>query len=133
MSRNRHSQQADKLLFKMIVVGDASVGKSCILARYTKKEYKLDYNVTIGVEFCSKYVKVKGNDVKLQIWDTAGQEAFRSIVGSFYRNAKGVLLIYDITSRASFQKIETWLKECKEFCSEHVVLVLVGNKSDLEA
>jgi Ras-related protein Rab-2A len=93
------SQADNKVLFKMIVVGDASVGKSCILAKYTKKEYKMDYNVTIGVEFCSKHVQINNTQVKLQIWDTAGQEAFRSIVGSFYKNAKAVLLIYDITNR----------------------------------
>ena len=98
--------------FKYIIVGDSSVGKSCLLLQFTDKRFKLAHDLTIGVEFGSRLVAVDKNvNIKLQIWDTAGQESFRSITRSYYRGAICSLLVYDITRRASFQNCVKWLEE----------------------
>ncbi|CAD8086283.1 unnamed protein product [Paramecium sonneborni] len=120
-------------LFKFIIIGESGVGKSCLLLRYTKDEFASEYNVTIGVEFSSKTVEIDANTkIKLQIWDTAGQESFRSIVRSFYRNVTAVFLVYNITKRDTLEKLDGWLKEAKENASPNIVTVLVGAQNDLE-
>ena len=108
-----------------------AVGKTCILHHYTHNEFSSDYNVTIGVEFSSKIVKLDDKTtVKLQIWDTAGQESFRSIIKSFYRKSAGVFLVYSIANRESFKQMSDWLKEAKENSAETSVFILVGNQCD---
>ena len=120
-----------ELVFRIIIVGDTGVGKSCILLRFSENTFKEQHNVTIGVEFGSKIMRIDKNILKLQIWDTAGQESFRSITRSFYRRADGVLLVYDVTARQSFENCEYWLEEIRQNGSLDIVVYLVGNQVDL--
>jgi len=119
-------------LFKFIVIGDAASGKSCLLYRFTDNKYKSDSTHTIGVEFGSKIIEVGGKFIKLQIWDTAGQERFRSVTRSYYRGAAGCILVYDITSRESFHHLTSWLNDARALATSELVIVLVGNKTDLQ-
>jgi len=118
-------------LIKFIIIGDAAAGKSCLLHRFIDNKFIRDSTHTIGVEFGSKIVEVGGVHIKLQIWDTAGQERFRSVTRSYYRGAAGALLVYDITSRESYNHVNTWLEDARTLASAGIVIVLVGNKSDL--
>lgn len=119
-------------LFKYIIIGDTSVGKSCILLQFTDKRFQSVHDITIGVEFGARVVKIGGEDVKLQIWDTAGQESFRSITRSYYRGAAGALLVYDITRRETFDHLLVWLEDARQHSSQNMVIILCGNKADLE-
>ncbi|KAK8822703.1 Rab11 family GTPase [Blastocystis sp. ATCC 50177/Nand II] len=118
-------------LFKIVVIGDSSVGKTNILSRYTKDEFNIDSKATVGVEFASKCVRIDNKIIKAQIWDTAGQERYRAITSAYYRGAVGALIVYDITSRPSFEDVEEWLSELKQHSDSNVVIMLVGNKCDL--
>nr|CAD7405822.1 unnamed protein product [Timema cristinae]CAD7432570.1 unnamed protein product [Timema monikensis] len=118
-------------LFKFLVIGSAGSGKSCLLHQFI--EIKDDSSHTIGVEFGSKIVNVGGKSVKLQIWDTAGQERFRSVTRSYYRGAAGALLVYDITNRESFNALSNWLSDARTLASPNIIILLVGNKKDLDA
>eukprot|EP00331_Platyophrya_macrostoma_P008058 CAMPEP_0176415962 /NCGR_PEP_ID=MMETSP0127-20121128/6090_1 /TAXON_ID=938130 /ORGANISM="Platyophrya macrostoma, Strain WH" /LENGTH=216 /DNA_ID=CAMNT_0017796001 /DNA_START=45 /DNA_END=695 /DNA_ORIENTATION=+ len=120
-------------LFKYIIIGDAAVGKSCLLMQFLDKRFKSDHDATIGVEFGSRNVTIKDKVVKLQIWDTAGQESFRSITRSYYRGAIGALLVYDITRRDTFENIERWLEETRQYANSNMIIFLIGNKCDLES
>lgn len=120
-------------LFKFLIIGSAGTGKSCLLHQFIENKFRQDSSHTIGVEFGSKVVNVGGKFVKLQIWDTAGQERFRSVTRSYYRGAAGALLVYDITSRESFNALGNWLSDARTLSSPNIVIVLVGNKKDLEA
>ena len=108
------------------------VGKSCLLSRVMDNDFKEEHNVTIGVEFGSFVVKIDGKIVKLQIWDTAGQESFRSITRIFYRGAHCVFLTYDVTWDDTFLDIIDWLKEAKQHSNPDILLYLIGNQADLE-
>lgn len=119
-------------LFKLIVIGDSGVGKSCIVLQLVEQKTNLSHDVTIGVEFAAKNLKINGKIIKLQIWDTAGQENFRSITRSYYRSAIGALLIYDITRRETFEHLEEWMEEVKANGNEAMEVLLIGNKTDLE-
>lgn len=119
-------------LFKYIIIGDSGVGKSCILLRFIEDTFNPNLENTIGVEFGAKMVTINNTNIKLQIWDTAGQEAFQSITRSYYRSAAGALLVYDITSLESFENIAKWLDEARINGNPEMVLCLVANKSDLE-
>ncbi|XP_051152782.1 ras-related protein RABA6b-like [Andrographis paniculata] len=118
-------------LFKAVLIGDSAVGKSNLLSRFARGEFCVDSKPTIGVEFAYRNIKVRDKLVKVQIWDTAGQERFRAITSSYYRGALGALLVYDITRRSSFESLRKWLKELREFGGRDMVVVLLGNKSDL--
>jgi len=122
-----------KFLFKYIIVGDTAVGKSCLLLQFTDKRFQAQHDLTIGVEFGSRTISIDNNAVKLQIWDTAGQEKFRSITRSYYRGAAGALLVYDITRRETFEHLASWLEDCLKYSNANIVIMLIGNKSDLEA
>lgn len=117
--------------FKYIIVGDSAVGKSSLLLRFTDRRFTEDYDVTIGVEFGSRTVVVQGKPLKLQIWDTSGQEAFRSITRSYYRGAAGCLLVYDVGRRTTFEHIKRWLEEVRGSADSQIVIMLLGNKSDI--
>nr|GMD82138.1 ras-related protein RABA6a-like [Ipomoea batatas] len=130
MAADSFDEECD-YLFKAVLIGDSAVGKSNLLSRFAKNDFQLDSKPTIGVEFAYKNIKVGDKVVKAQIWDTAGQERFRAITSSYYRGALGALLVYDITRRVTFENIRKWLVELKEFGSSEMVVVLVGNKSDL--
>jgi len=119
-------------LFKYIIIGPSGVGKSCLLLQFTDKRFHTDHDLTIGVEFGARIVNIDGKQIKLQIWDTAGQESFRSITRSYYRGAHGALLAYDITRRETFNHLKGWLAEVKEHSTKDMVIMLIGNKSDLE-
>ncbi|GFE54080.1 GTP-binding protein yptV4 [Babesia ovis] len=120
-----------KYLFKYIIIGDTGVGKSCLLLRFTDKRFKPDHDLTIGVEFGTRLINVKGDSIKLQIWDTAGQESFRSITRSYYRGAAGALLVFDISRRSTFEHLTKWLEEVKDHGSPTMTIVLIGNKTDV--
>lgn len=119
-------------LFKYIIVGDAGVGKSCLLLQFTDKRFRAEHDMTIGVEFGHRIVDLEDFKIKLQIWDTAGQEAFRSITRAYYRGATGALLVYDITRRSSFDRLAQWLTDARQHAQQNMVIVLVGNKNDLD-
>jgi len=123
--------QSHDYLFKFIVIGDSSVGKSCLLHRLIDGRFSRGNTHTIGVEFGSKTLDVNGKLVNLQIWDTAGQERYRSVTRSYYRGATGAIVVYDITSRESFEHALSWLTDAKAFARQDVVVICVGNKNDL--
>ena len=118
-------------LLKYVIVGDASVGKSNLLLRYTHGEFREEYQLTIGVEFGSNNLVINNSIYRIQIWDTAGQENFRSITRSYYKNSACALIVYDITRRESFVSLSDWIEDCKNSSPKTVVMVLVGNKCDL--
>eukprot|EP00746_Dinoflagellata_sp_MGD_P024015 gnl/MRDRNA2_/MRDRNA2_156371_c0_seq1.p1 gnl/MRDRNA2_/MRDRNA2_156371_c0~~gnl/MRDRNA2_/MRDRNA2_156371_c0_seq1.p1 ORF type:complete len:302 (+),score=49.09 gnl/MRDRNA2_/MRDRNA2_156371_c0_seq1:65-970(+) len=117
-------------LFKFLIIGEGTVGKTCLLLQFTDKRYNMVHDTTIGVEFGSRVVTTHGKQIKLQIWDTAGQERFRSIVRSYYRGCAGALVVYDITWRESFDRVLEWIREARTNADEDLVLTLVGNKCD---
>ncbi|KAK1404873.1 Ras-related protein YPT3 [Heracleum sosnowskyi] len=118
-------------LFKLVIIGDSGVGKSNLLSRFTRNEFNLESKSTIGVEFATKTFDFDSKVIKAQIWDTAGQERYRAITSAYYRGAVGALLVYDVTRRISFENVERWLKELRDHTDQNIVVMLVGNKSDL--
>ena len=125
------SSQYD-LTFKIIVIGDPGVGKSCLTGRAVKDKFEEKYAPTIGFEFLTLSVKIEDKIIKLQIWDTCGQEMYRSLISNFYRNASLAMMVYSIDSKESFSHISTWLKEVKLQSHPDVKIILIGNKKDLE-
>eukprot|EP00898_Chlorokybus_atmophyticus_P002862 jgi/Chlat1/3577/Chrsp234S03599 len=136
-------------LFKVVLIGDSGVGKSNLLSRFTRNEFCLESKSTIGVEFATRSIQVDGKTIKAQIWDTAGQERYRAITSAYYRGAVGALLVYDITKAVTYENVERWLKaswrgvihnlmherkhavELRDHADSNIVIMLVGNKSDL--
>jgi len=119
-------------LFKIVLVGDSGVGKSNLLLRFTRDTFSAEEKSTIGVEFATRVLPMPdGKRVKAQIWDTAGQERYRAITNAYYRGAVGAILIYDVTRKDSFLSIPRWLRELRDHANEDIVLLLVGNKSDM--
>lgn len=126
-------------IFKLIIIGNSSVGKSSMLNRYVSDKFAMDYDITIGVGYGSKLVNkggIKNNGlydrVKMQIWDTAGQELFKSITRSYYNSSLAVLLCYDITNHSTFLSTKEWLEEILRYCQHRPYIILVGTKSDIE-
>lgn len=118
-------------LFKVVLIGDSGVGKSNLLSRFTRNEFNLDSKSTIGVEFATRSIQVDSKTIKAQIWDTAGQERYRAITSAYYRGAVGALLVYDISKHQTYDNVNRWLKELRDHADSNIVIMLVGNKSDL--
>lgn len=127
----RHDEEYD-YLFKIVLIGDSAVGKSNLLSRFTRNEFSLESKSTIGVEFATRTLQVEGRNIKAQIWDTAGQERYRAITSAYYRGALGALLVYDVTKPVTFENIGRWLKELRNHADSNIVIMLIGNKTDLE-
>ncbi|KAI0345059.1 GTPase [Trametopsis cervina] len=119
-------------LFKVVLIGDSGVGKSNLLSRFTRNEFNLESKSTIGVEFATRSLAIDSKTVKAQIWDTAGQERYRAITSAYYRGAVGALLVYDISKHATYTNVTRWLKELRDHADSNIVIMLVGNKSDLK-
>ena len=117
---------------KFIIVGDSSVGKSNILLRFSRNEFDSGHQATLGIEFANKHVIHNNVDYLVQIWDTAGQENFRSVTRAYYKASAVAMVVYDITKEESFSHIQSWMKDCKELAPSTVLIALIGNKSDLE-
>ncbi|RVE59019.1 hypothetical protein OJAV_G00200090 [Oryzias javanicus] len=118
---------------KILIIGESGVGKSSLLLRFTEDTFDPEQSATIGVDFKVKTISVDGNKAKLAIWDTAGQERFRTLTPSYYRGAQGVILVYDVTRRETFTKLDNWLNELETYCTRNdLVKMLVGNKIDKE-
>ena len=116
---------------KVVVVGDSGVGKTCLLIRFIRDLWDEDSQPTLGVEFMTKIVQTEKHRIQLQLWDTAGQELFRSVTRGYYRGSAGALLVFDLTNRDSFENINRWLQDVKDVARSDVVTLLIGNKSDL--
>lgn len=116
---------------KLLMIGDSGVGKTCLLLRYANDSFSPTFITTIGIDFKIKNVDIEGKRVKLQIWDTAGQERFRTITTSYFRGAQGIVLVYDVTDRRSFESIRNWISQIQQHADVHVNKILVGNKCDM--
>lgn len=125
------NKQMYHYILKFIIIGDSSIGKSNILLRFTDNRFQSSHDSTIGVEFATKIISRQNTVYKLQIWDTAGQETFRSITRSYYRGTIGCLMVYDITNRESFESLEYWMSDFRKYCDPNTVIILIGNKADL--
>jgi small GTP-binding protein len=118
-------------MFKLLIVGESGVGKTCMLLRFADNLFEENFLSTIGVDFKVKEITVNNQKVKLQIWDSAGQERFRNITSSYYRNCSGIIIVYDVTSEDSFIRVTDWIQEVRRYVPT-VPLIVVGNKCDLE-
>lgn len=118
-------------LFKILLIGDSGVGKSCILTRFSDDMFAESFISTIGVDFKIRTIDIDNKMIKLQIWDTAGQERFRTITSSYYRGSHGVIIVYDVTNKLSFNNVKMWLSEIERHASPSVNKLLIGNKIDL--
>lgn len=120
-------------LFKIVVVGDHNCGKSCILLRFAENSFRHDHISTLGVDFKLKTIKLGRDRIRLELWDTAGMERYRTIYNSYYHSAHGVMCVYDLTDERSFENLQNyWLKEIGNHAPSNAILILVGNKADLE-
>ncbi|XP_058771855.1 ras-related protein RABA2a isoform X2 [Vicia villosa] len=129
---SRRGDEEYDYLFKVVLIGDSGVGKSNLLSRFTRNEFCLESKSTIGVEFATRTLQVEGRTVKSQIWDTAGQERYRAITSAYYRGALGALLVYDVTKPTTFENVSRWLKELRDHADANIVIMLIGNKTDLK-
>lgn len=120
------------LLFKLLLIGDSGVGKTCLLFRFSDETFNTTFISTIGIDFKIKTVELQGKKIKLQIWDTAGQERFHTITTSYYRGAMGIILVYDITSLRTFDNISKWLRCIEEHANADVEKMILGNKCDMD-
>ncbi|KAM4550456.1 ras-related protein Rab-25-like [Fundulus diaphanus] len=127
------SDDSYNFVFKVVLIGESGVGKSNLLSRFTKNEFQHDSRTTIGVEFSTRTVQLNNFTIKAQIWDTAGLERYRAITSAYYRGAVGALLVYDISKHLTYESAERWLKELYDHADPHIVVMLVGNKKDLES
>ena len=120
-------------VYKLLLLGDSTVGKTCFLIKYTDQSFQDIHMATIGLDYRVKTMKLKNNkEVKIQIWDTAGQDRFRSITKNYYKGSHGIILIYDITNRRTFENVQKWISQIREETSQNVVIYLIGNKIDMK-
>lgn len=126
-----HSITPHDMQIKLLMIGDSGVGKTCLLLRYSNDSFSPTFITTIGIDFKIKNIEIEDKRIKLQIWDTAGQERFRTITTSYFRGAQGIVLVYDVTDRRSFESIRNWISQIQQHADIHVNKILVGNKSDM--
>jgi small GTP-binding protein len=119
-------------LFKLLIIGESGVGKTCLLLRFTDDSFTANHLTTIGIDFKIKIINLENKMIKLQIWDTAGQERFRTITKTYYKGAHGIILTYDVTDETSFKNIKNWIKQIEQNAQNNVCKVLVGNKCDVK-
>jgi len=132
-NKNKYSMEEDyDMIFKIVLIGDSSVGKTNIMNKYLKNIFKEDSRATVGVEFGSKQFIIDNHKIKAQIWDTAGQERYRSITNAYYKGAKGAFIVYDITRKETFESVDRWLSDLVSSCDKNLTIILIGNKNDLE-
>ena len=123
----------DDCVYKVLLLGDSTVGKTCFLLKYTDQNFQEIHVATIGLDYRLKSLKLKsGKEVKLQIWDTAGQDRFRAITRNYYKGSHGILLLYDVTNIRTFENVKNWVSQIKEEASNDVIIYIVGNKIDME-
>ena len=129
MSKQNNSLLTEEydMMFKILLLGDSGVGKSSLLLRYTKDQFMTDMRSTIGVEFGLKYVKIDNLQLKVQIWDTAGMERYKALTSAYYKGAKGVIVVYDICRKKTFENIDKWIDDFKSKADEDAVILLIGN------
>ena len=120
------------VLFKIVLIGDSFVGKTNIMSKYLNNEFHEDSKATVGVEFGAKKFDIEGKSVKAQIWDTAGQERYKSITTTYYKGAKGALIVYDITRKETFDSVDRWISEVLNSGDKNMTMLLIGNKCDLD-
>jgi small GTP-binding protein len=126
------SEKTD-LTFKILTIGESGVGKTCLLLRYTDNKFVKNHLTTIGIDFKAKILHMLGKSIKLKIWDTAGQERFRNITQQYYKGADGIILVFDVTDRNSFEKVSEWMLQIKNYTQiDKIGIILLGNKVDLE-
>lgn len=125
-------EETSEMIFKLIIIGDSTTGKTNILSRYLNNKFEKISKSTIGVELGNKTFNIKNNIVNCQIWDTAGQERYRSMTKAYYKGALGALIVYDITKKTTFESVENWLTDLKNSADQKISVILIGNKNDLE-
>ncbi|KAF5743890.1 ras-related protein RABA3 [Tripterygium wilfordii] len=128
---NINGEEKIEYVFKIVVIGDSAVGKTQLLSRFAKNEFCFDSKSTIGVDFQTRTVTIKGKVIKAQIWDTAGQERYRAVTSAYYRGALGAIIVYDITKRPSFDHVARWVEELRANADNSIVMAMTGNKADL--
>ena len=122
----------NSVFFKILLIGDLGVGKSCVILRYIEDDFPLNIMSSIGVDFKSKQIEIDDRLIKMQIWDTAGHEKFRTITTSYYKSAHAIIILYDITDLSTFEHVKNWMVDIDKFGKQGVLKVIVGNKKDLE-
>ena len=121
-----------EIMVKVVLVGDSGVGKTNIMSKYLKNQFREDSKATVGVEFGSKQFTVENHQIKAQIWDTAGQERYKAIISAYYKGAKGAFVVYDITRKNTFETVNKWVSDISAAADKKITLILIGNKNDLE-
>ena len=125
-------RESSEMIFKLIIIGDSTTGKTNILSKYLNNKFDRDSKSTIGMELGNKSFKIKNDTVNCQIWDTAGQERYRSMTKAYYQGALGAFIVYDITRRNTFENVENWMNDLRKCSDKKVTIILLGNKNDLE-
>ena len=120
------------MMVKVIIIGDSGVGKTNIMSKFLKNKFMEESKATVGVEFGSKLFDLNGHKIKAQIWDTAGQEKYKSITGAYFKGSKGALVVYDITQKSTYESLEKWVNDLKSAGDPKITIILIGNKNDLE-
>ena len=125
-------EKKDKTQVQLIIVGESCVGKTSLLYKYTQGTFREQYLSTIGLEYFTSEENVNGINVKVKIWDTAGQEEYKSLTKNYFHNSDGIVVVYDVSLKSSFDKVQEWINSIQEYSDKNVQIVLVGNKIDLE-